>query len=149
MDNSEIAPVFCGRLTGGGSAIPDVVDDLIRSEPLAHGHSGITPEMLEIFGLALNEVLHTISEVAGEQTVADDSSIELWVERTLVIVCVKFRGAPLPNWLLANWDRAQEPAVLAPNTETGWGWLLVREALDAVSHGWRGSEQLLYLEKRI
>ncbi|MEM7188115.1 MAG: hypothetical protein AAF439_00765, partial [Pseudomonadota bacterium] len=120
-----------------------------NAEPLASGHAGITPEMLEILGLALNEVLHTIGEICGEQTGPDESSIELWLEQTLLIVCVKFRGAPLPDWLLANWDRAQEPAVLAPNAELGWGWLLVREALDAVSHGWRGSEQLLFLEKRI
>jgi len=86
---------------------------------------------------------------AGEQTEADASAVELWADATLVIVCVRFRGAPLPDWLLANWDRAHEPAVLAPGTDSGWGWLLVREALDAVSHAWRGREQLLFLEKRL
>ena len=149
MQHTEIAPVFFCRLTSGGMAIPEVVDDLINADVFSSRHLSVTPEVLEVFGLALNEILHTISEIAGEQTEADEASIELWVEKTLMIVCVKFRGAPLPNWLLANWNRAQEPAVLAPNTETGWGWLLVREALDAVNHGWRGSEQLLFLEKRI
>lgn len=149
MEHTEIAPVLSCRFAGGQVAIPTVVEELVNARALNAAGLGDTPETLEILGLALNEILHTITEIAGEQTDADASVIELWIERTLLIVCVRFRGAPLPPWLLANWDRAQEPAVLAPRTECGWGWLLVREALDAVSHGWQGSEQLLFLEKRL
>ena len=50
---------------------------------------------------------------------------------------------------LMNWDRGQEPSVLAPSSDIGWGWLLVREALDSVSHTWNGSQQILFLERRI
>lgn len=148
MDPTELAPVLSCRLAGGPTEIPRIVEDLINADALHGVGPGRSPEMLEILGLALNEILHTVGEIAGEQTEADQSAVELWIEKTLVIICVKFRGAPLPGWLLANWDRAQEPAVLAPHTDAGWGWLLVREALDAVSHSWDGSAQLLFLEKR-
>ena len=94
-------------------------------------------------------MLHSIHEFAGEQTEADDSRVELWVESTLLIITVGFRGMALPNWLLTNWDRCREPAVLTPPSECGWGWLLVREALDSVSHSWVGSQQILFLERRI
>ncbi|MEM7056113.1 MAG: hypothetical protein AAF557_00865 [Pseudomonadota bacterium] len=149
VEHTEIAPVLSCRFVGGAGDIPKLVEDLLGAGGLAGLPSLPTPETLEILGLALNEVLHSITEISGRQTVGDASSVELWVEETLVILCVRFRGAPLPDWLLQNWDRAQEPAVLAPSIDCGWGWLLVREALDAVSHGWRGSEQLLFLEKRV
>lgn len=147
--HTEIAPVLSCRLVGGPSAISSIVDDVLSPQGLAGIPTGPTPEMLEILGLALNEVLHSITEISGRQTEGDAASVDLWVEKTLVIICVRFRGAPMPGWLLTNWDRAQEPATLAPSIECGWGWLLVREALDSVSHCWRGSEQLLFLEKRI
>lgn len=147
--HSEIAPVLLCRFAGGPGDIPSIVDNLLGLDGLASLPAVPTPETLEILGLALNEVLHSITEIAGPQNEGDASSVELWIEETLVILCVRFRGAPLPDWLLQNWDRAQEPAVLAPSIDCGWGWLLVREALDAVNHGWRGSEQLLFLEKRI
>lgn len=149
VEHTEIAPVLSCQFIGGPGEIPGLVDNLLGVDGLSGLPSLPTPETLEILGLALNEVLHSITDIAGRQTAGDASSVELWVEQTLVILCVRFRGAPLPDWLLQNWDRAQEPAVLAPSIDCGWGWLLVREALDAVSHGWRGSEQLLFLEKRI
>lgn len=149
VEHTEISPVLSCRFIGGPGEIPNLVDSLLGSSGLSGMPNLPTPETLEILGLALNEVLHSITDIAGRQTDGDASSVELWVEETLVILCVRFRGAPLPDWLLQNWDRAQEPAVLAPSIDCGWGWLLVREALDAVSHGWRGSEQLLFLEKRI
>ena len=148
-EQTEIAPVLCCKFIGGPSTIPGLVDDLLGIDGLAGLPSLPTPETLEILGLALNEVLHSITEMAGRQTEGDAASVELWIEETLVILCVRFRGAPLPGWLVQNWDRAQEPAVLAPSVDCGWGWLLVREALDSVSHGWHGSEQLLFLEKRV
>lgn len=147
--HTEIAPVLSCRFLGGPGDIPGLVENLLGCGGLAGLPSQPTPETLEILGLALNEILHSITEISGRQTEGDASSVELWVEETLVILCIRFRGAPLPDWLMQNWDRAQEPAVLAPTIDCGWGWLLVREALDAVSHGWRGSEQLLFLEKRI
>ena len=149
VEHTEIAPVLSCRFVGGPGDIPGLVDHLLGLDGLSGLPNLPTPETLEILGLALNEVLHSIADISGRQTTGDNSSVELWVEQTLVILCVRFRGAPLPEWLLQNWDRAQEPAVLAPSIDCGWGWLLVREALDAVSHGWRGSEQLLFLEKRI
>lgn len=148
-DPIEIAPVLSCRLIGGAASIPVIVDEVLSSDSLNGLPAQPTPETLEVLSLALMEVLHTVTEIAGKQTEADAAAVELWIEPTLVIICVRFRGGPLPDWLIQNWDRAQEPAVLAPSTECGWGWLLVREALDAVSHGWRGSEQLLFLEKRV
>ena len=148
-DPIEISPVMRCRLIGGAASIPVIVDDVLSPKSLTGTPAQPTPEMLEVLSLALMEVLHSITEISGKQTEADAAAVELWVEPTLIIICVRFRGTPLPDWLIQNWDRAQEPAVLAPSTECGWGWLLVREALDAVSHAWRGSEQLLFLEKRI
>lgn len=149
MQIAETSPIVACRLIGGARAIPSIVDDLIGFDKLTETSGKSTPETLEILGLAMNEVLHSINEFAGEQTVADDASVELWTGDTLIVFCAKFHGNPLPDWLTKNWDRAQEPAVLAPSTDAGWGWLLVREALDSVSHIWRGSQQVLFLEKRI
>ena len=149
MGQTESAPVLSCRLLGGSREIPEIVDDLISSRGLSAVPGGATPEMLEILALALSEVLHSINEFAGQQTLADDASVELWVEESLVIICAKFHGQALPDWLLMNWDRGQEPSVLAPSSDIGWGWLLVREALDSVSHTWNGSQQILFLERRI
>lgn len=149
MQLAETSPLVVCRLLGGARAIPSIVDDLIGFEAFSEEPGRNTPETLEILGLALNEVLHSINEFVGEQTLADDASVELWTGDTIIIFCVKFHGNPLPGWLIQNWDRSQEPAILAPSTDAGWGWLLVREALDGASHLWRGSQQLLFLEKRI
>lgn len=148
-DHIEIAPAMSSRLVGGPSSIPGIVDDVLG--PLAWSCIPAPPtrETVEALGLALMEVLHSIVETAGGQSESDGSSVDLWIEPTLIIICVRFRGLPLPDWLVTNWNRAEEPAVLAPATECGWGWLLVREALDAVSHDWHCGEQLLFLEKRI
>jgi len=147
--DGELAPVLTCRFVGGTAEIPGIVDDLIHLGGLASAPRAPGPEALKVLGLALQEVLHTITAFCGQQTEGDASSVEIWVERTLSIVCVRFRGAALPGWLVANWDRSQDPAVLAPASDCGWGWLVVREALDAVSHEWCGSEQLLFLEKRL
>lgn len=149
MQIAETAPILACRLMGGARAIPAIVEDLLGAHGLSSAPAGATPETLEILGLALNEVLHSINEFAGEQTLADEAAVELWVGETLVIITARFHGKALPDWLVTNWDRGQEPAILAPSTEAGWGWLLVREALDNVCHAWRGSEQILYLERRI
>ena len=148
MQNDALAPVLSCRLKGGPSAISDTVEQVLAMTRLREAFA-TQPDVLETIGLSLNEVLHSIHEFSGEQTEADDSAVELWLERTLMIICVRFRGKPLPNWLICNWDRAQEPAVLAPPSDVGWGWLLVREVLDSVSHCWRDSEQILFLERRL
>lgn len=142
------APVMTRAFSGGPEAIRRIVDAFLWGEE--HGlplvPAGLTRELL---ALALSEVLHTITDIAGPQTDADSSSVDLWLERHLMAITVSFRGAPLPRWLLTNWDRGQQPEILAPRTEVGWGWLLVREAFDSVWLDWAGSEQILTLEKRI
>lgn len=149
MHYTELGPVMACRLSGGVRSISGIIEDLLEAPGLRSAVSGISPEVLEILGLALNEVLFTVHEFSGEQADADASSVELFADSTLLVVCVKFRGQPLPGWLLSNWDRGQEPAKLAPPTEVGWGWLLVREALDSVAHTWCDSQQILFLERRL
>lgn len=141
-------PTLIRPLAGGRDAISRIVDDVLAG---TDGHRVFAPAPLakELLTLALSEILHTITDVAGPQTDADASSIELWLDQHLLIITIRFRGARLPDWLLVNWDRGQEPEILAPRTEFGWGWLLVREALDSVSLDWMGSEQILILEKRL
>lgn len=146
--DSEIAPILTRRFAGGAHLIPGLVDDLLEVDMLRRLPRPPSSDTIELLSLALSEVLHTITDVCGQQTDADASHIELWLEPSFAIVSVRFRGAPMPDWLLANWDRAQEPAVLAPASDSGWGWLVVREALDGVSHDWSGSAQLIFLEKR-
>ncbi|MEM7743246.1 MAG: ATP-binding protein [Pseudomonadota bacterium] len=125
------------------------MSDLLASHGLRNLFASRSPESVDLLGLALNEILYTVVEVAGEQRERDESCIELWADTHLVVFCVKFQGAPLPDWLLANWDRAQEPAVLAPPDDSGWGWLLVREALDSVMLVQNGDTQHLFLERRV
>lgn len=148
LNHAEIAPVLACRMDGGNSVIPGIVEDVLAQRDVWSAAGQSTPEMLELLGLALNEVLHTIVEFSGAQHTDDDSGIELWVEKSLVVLSIRFSGRELPDWLLRNWDRGQEPAVLAPPHDLGWGWLLVREALDNVSHARVGKAQMLFLEKR-
>lgn len=148
MDFAPEGPTLTRPLAGGREVISQIVEDVL-SGPEAERAFSPAPLTRELLTLALSEILHTITDVVGPQTEADASSIELWLDQHLMIVTVRFRGARLPDWLLVNWDRGQEPAILAPRTEFGWGWLLVREALDAVSLDWHGSEQILILEKRL
>lgn len=148
MNLALSAPMLIRPLTGGHATVSRIVEDVLAEPGFQLGASPVRLAR-ELLMLALNEILHTIIEVVGPQTDADASSIALWLDRHLLIITIRFRGAPLPDWLLVNWDRGREPAVLAPRTEFGWGWLLVREALDAVSLEWQGSEQVLILEKRL
>lgn len=136
------------RMEGGNAALPGIVEDVLSHRDIWSVAGQSTPEMLELLGLALNEVLHTIIEFSGTQQPDKHSGVELWVEQSLVILSIRFSGRALPEWLLRNWDRGQEPAVLAPPHDLGWGWLLVREALDSVSHSHVGDTQILFLEKR-
>ena len=148
LNHAEIAPVMARPLDGGNVAIPAIVEEILA-------HRGIwndvqaTPKLLELLGLALNEVLHTIVEFSGLQDAEKGAQVELWLEPSLVIVSIRFSGRDLPDWLLTNWDRGQEPAVLAPPHDLGWGWLLVREALDSVNYQRSATHQILFLEKRV
>ncbi len=147
MEPAPASPVMTHRFCGGREAIAKIVDDFLSKEPQApFGQAPLTRELL---ALALSEVLYTVTDIAGPQTDADASSIELWISEHLLAITVRFRGAPVPRWLLTNWDRGCDPEILAPRTEYGWGWLLVREAFDAVSLDWSQSEQVLILEKRL
>ena len=148
LNHAEIAPVMACRFAGRNAGIPAVVDELLSQRQAWQAIRRSTPDALELLGLALNEVLHTIVEFSGSQDSKLNSGVELWVEETLVILCVHFSGRELPAWLLRNWDRTQEPAVLAPPDDVGWGWLLVREALDSVTATQVDNRHILFLEKR-
>jgi hypothetical protein len=141
-------PLLDLPFAGAGSIAP-AVEALIGRRGLAGIASPPTPRMLDLVGLAAMEVLHTVVELAGDQRGAAGASVALWTEPALAVIVVRFAGPPLPEWLLANWDRGEEPAVVETPCGCGWGWLLVREALDAVSATRAGSRNLLYLEKRL
>lgn len=149
MQYAELGPALEFRLSGGVKSIGPIVDALLGQQGIGARSLMRTPEMLDLMALALNEVLHSVQEFAGEQSEGDQSSVELWAERALCIITIRFRGRAMPDWLLTNWDRAREPALLAPPGEKGWGWLLVREALDSVSHAWVDDQQVLFLERRL
>lgn len=114
MHYAEVGPTVACDLSGGPKSIASIVDLLLGPDGVAGTSPLRSPDTIDLLGLALNEVLHSVHEFAGEQTDGDESCVELWVERTLCIITVRFRGRPLPDWLLTNWDRGREPAVLAP-----------------------------------
>ena len=137
MVTAPEAPIMTRRFAGGREAIARIVEDVLSKDPQApFGEAPLTRELLS---LALSEVLYTVTDIAGPQSEGDASSIDLWISEHLLAIAVRFRGARVPTWLLTNWDRGREPKILAPRTEYGWGWLLVREAFDAVSLDWLGS----------
>lgn len=148
LNHAEIEPLLACQFEGGNVAIPGLVEDVLAQRHVWCGQGNTNPEMLELLGLALNEVLHTIVEFSGVQRPEDNACVELWADKNLVILSVRFSGRDLPDWLLTNWDRGQEPALLAPPHDLGWGWLLVREALDSVHITRSGDRQMLFLEKR-
>lgn len=148
MQYTVAGPMLECGLSGGSKSIGAVVETLVGPGGISGSGLICSPETLELLGLALIEVLHSINEFAGEQCETDASRVEIWVESTLCIFTVSFRGCPLPDWLLTNWDRARDPAVLVPPTESGWGWLLVREAMDSVTHTWADGQQVLFMERR-
>lgn len=148
LNYAEIAPVMESRFEGGTAAITDLVEDVLGQRHAWFREEIGNPEAVELLGLALNEVLHTIVEFSGVQQPGCNAGVELWVDKALVILSVRFQGRDLPDWIPINWDRGQEPAVLAPPQDLGWGWLLVREALDSVHHIKSANSQTLFLEKR-
>jgi hypothetical protein len=128
-------------------SIAPAVEAVLGPRGLAGRARSLTPKTLDMVGLATMEVLHTVLEHCGDQRAAGGASVELWVEPGLAVLVVGHAGPALPDWLIANWDRGEEPGV--PDASTGWGWLLVREALDGVSAGRCGDRRLLFLEKRL
>ena len=134
----------------GPRGIGPAVGAMIGPGGLA-GVRSLTPRTLDLLGLAAMEVLHTLLEHGcdrvGGRAGSGGISVELWLEPQLAVVAIGHAGPPLPDWLLANWDRSEEPAL--PDASSGWGWLLVREALDGVSAGGSDNRRLLFLEKRL
>jgi hypothetical protein len=130
----------------GAQGIPPAVEALIGPRGLAGAIRQATPRTLDLVGLAVMEVLHTIVEHLGERR-GLSGSVALWTEPRLAIIAVSWAGPALPDWMLANWDRGEEPASLEAPLGSGWGWLLVREAVDGVSAMRSGSRNILYLER--
>ncbi len=149
MNLCEISPLSICRLSGSDTHLSSLVSDVLDEAKLRRHAPTLGPDVVESLRLALIEVLHTVIETTGKPSDSDNAAVELWLEERLLIICVKFLGSPLPHWLTMNWDRAQEPERLAPSGDAGWGWLLVREAVDTVSYMRRGPQQHLYLERRI
>ncbi len=132
----------------GAQGIPSAVETLIGPKGLAGAIRPATPRTLDLLGLAVMEVLHTIVEVSGDPGGRLSGSVALWTEPRLAMIVVRFAGRPLPDRLLADWDRGAEPASPeAPLGCDGWGWLLVREALDGVGAVRSGNRNLLFLER--
>lgn len=131
---------------GGADSIQRVVARVTAG--LAASAHPPAPGELEHLALALSEVMLTVIGTCGEQDPAS-ASVELWLQPCLAVVTIRFSGPRLPDWLLANWDRGREPAVLTPPTDSGWGWPLVRGELDAIQHQRVPGGQLLLLEKRL
>ncbi len=136
---------------------PSVAANLQRSSGPAlrcvfHGPRGVEPAVAAVIGprglagLARGNDGGLLEHCPGQAT-SGGVSLELWVEPKLAVLVVCHAGPALPEWLIANWDRGEEPAVL--DAPSGWGWLLVREALDGVSAAASGDRQLLLLEKRL
>ena len=96
--------------------------------------------------LAVLEVLHSIVELSGKGRGLANASVVLWAEPALAIIVVRFAGPALPERLLTNWDRGEEPMLPEAAEGEGWGWLLVREALDAVGAARANGRNLLFLE---
>ena len=137
----------------GHRSIQPAVEAVIGPYGLAGAARSLTPKTLNLIGLAMMEVLHSVLEHCGDQPASVGACVELWIEPKLAVIAVAHAGPALPGWLLANWDRGEEPALDETPAGTGWGWLLVREALDsvgAVRSGRRcGGRRLLFLEKRL
>lgn len=131
----------------GAQGIPPAVEALIGPRGLARAIRQATPRTLDLVGLAVMEVLHTIVELTGERRGVPSGSIALWTEPRLAVIAVSWAGPPLPDRLLASWDRGEEPASAEAPLGGGWGWLLVREAVDGVGAMRSGNRNMLFLER--
>ncbi len=141
-----ISPVL-GAAFGDVRDIARVVREVTGQRGLAGMARAPSPEALEMTALALTEVLQSVLDISGTQE-PDGAAVELWVEPSIVIVAVRFAGPPLPGWLVVNWDSGEPPAVLGAG-ESGWGWLVVREAWDSVGQQRSRRGNIVFLEKRL
>lgn len=139
------APALCCAFDSPRSIAP-AVEAVIGPRGLAGIAGAPTPKTLDLVGLATMEILHSVLDHCGDQ---HGATVELWIEPELAVVVVRHCGPALPDWLLVNWDRGEEPALLDTPVGSGWGWLLVREALDGVSASRSGNRRMLLLEKRL
>ena len=142
-----ISPVLDAAL-GDARDIAGAVRAVTGPRGLAGMARRPAPKALELMTMALTEVLQTILDFSGAQD-PDCAAVGLWVEPTLLVIAVRFAGPPLPDWLIANWDRGEPPAVLAPPGDSGWRWLVVREAFDSAGQQRARRGNLLFLEKRL
>ena len=145
LQHTAAPALRCGFHDAGG--IAPAVEAVLGPRGLGGRARSLTPKTLELIGLATMEVLHSVLDHCVDQRAGRGVSLELWVEPRLAVLVVSHAGPAIPDWLIANWDRGEEPAV--PDAPAGWGWLLVREALDGVSASRRGHRPLLLLEKRL
>ena len=149
MSLDAFTPAATGQLTGADGDFALLLDRLDLAWNAHRAGHDLPDAVAEILEIALEEVLDGVTRHAGPQAEADGSAVDLWVEPCLIVLCIRFRGAPLPGWLVDNWDRGSPPGRLT-GERRGWqGWLSVREAFDSVCHGWRGSEQQIFLERRL
>lgn len=142
-----ISPVL-GAAFGDAREVHAVVEAITGPRGLSGLGQPPAPKALELIRLALAEVLNSVLDISGTQA-PGEGAVELWVEPTLVVIAVRFGGPALPDWMVANWDRGEPPAMLAPPGDSGWRWLLVREAMDSVSQAAARQGNRLFLEKRL
>ena len=144
LDRTSAPALRC--VIDGPRAIAPAVEAVIGPRGMGGLARSLTPKTLDMIGLAAMEVLHTVLEHRGCQGPAGGVLVELWVQPALAVLVVDHAGPSLPGWLIANWDRGDEPAALDASS---WGWLMVREALDGVGTARRGDRRLILLEKRL
>lgn len=140
----SVAPLTHARLADARD-IPAAVQAIAGPRGLGRAAPPGAAGTLGLVGAALAEALQSVVELNGAQD-PDRAGVELWVEPTLMIVVVRFAGPPLPEWLVANWDRGEAPR--RPRTG-GWGWLTVREAMHGASQQRGRGHNLLFLEIRL
>lgn len=144
-----ISPMLDAAL-GDARDIAGAVQAMTGPRGLAGMARQPAPKVPDLMAMALTEVLQNVIDFSGAQD-PDRAAVELWVEPSLVILAVRFAGPPLPDWMIANWDRGEPPAAPAfpGDGGWGWGWLIVREAFDSTGQQPAGGGNLLFLEKRL
>ena len=134
LESPECVPIASRRLIGGQAAVTGISGDLFVAENLSYAGWLPGPKTVDLLSQALDEILQTVTQICGAQSEGDAAAVELWIDRTLMLICVRFRGAPLPGWMIEKWHRGLAPAVLSPGRAPGHRWLLVRDAFESVSH---------------
>lgn len=147
VEAGERRPI--GAILSQTDQIAPQVSQIVRACAFGVPQGPARSETLEDIRLALTEVLNNCIRHGYGGEGGQPIRVALSISAGRIRITVSDRGKPLPPDLLEGPAALPDPRALESLPESGWGWFLIRQSVDAVDYRREQGWNHLTLEKRI